>query len=56
MKKLYSTILVLATMVAALSITACSSSSDDDEDNGGGGSTQGEISRILDIQRVREFF
>jgi len=39
MKKQYSTIMVLAMMVAALSITACSSSSDDDEDNGGGGST-----------------
>ncbi len=36
MKKLYSTILMLATMVAALSLTACSSSSDDDNDDGGG--------------------
>ena len=33
MKKLYSTIVMLAMMVAALSLTACSSS-DDDEANG----------------------
>ncbi len=33
MKKVYSTILVLATMVAALSLTNCSSNSDDEEDD-----------------------
>ena len=35
MKKIHSTIMMLAMMVAALSFTACSS--DDDEDGGGGG-------------------
>ena len=34
MKKLYSTILVLATMVAALSLTACGGSDDNDEIGG----------------------
>ena len=35
MKKVYSTIMMLAMMVAALSFTACGSSSDDDEIDGG---------------------
>ena len=35
MKKLYSTILVLATMVAALSFTACGGDNDDEIDTGG---------------------
>ena len=38
MKKVYSTIMMLAMMVVALSFTACGSSSDDDEIDGGGGS------------------
>ena len=36
MKRIYSTVLMLAMIIAALSLTACSSSSDDDE---GGGNT-----------------
>lgn len=48
MKKLYSTILVLATMVAALSITACGG---DDEDNGGGGTS--ESSSKLEIKNLK---
>ena len=42
MKKLYSTILMLAAIVAALSLTACGG---DDEDNGGGG-TPGSSSKL----------
>ena len=38
MKKLYSTVMVLAMMVAALSLTACGGD-DDDIDNGGGNSS-----------------
>lgn len=38
MKKIYSTIAMLAMMVAALGLTACGNSSDDDEVDGGGGS------------------
>ena len=38
MKKVYSTIMMLAMMVATLCLTACGSSSDDDEVDGGGGS------------------
>jgi len=34
MRKIYSTVMMLAMMVAALSFTACSSSSSDDEDGG----------------------
>lgn len=34
MKKVYSTILLLATMVAALSLTACGSDNDNDDDVG----------------------
>lgn len=37
MKKLYSTIMMLAMMVAALSFTACGGGDDDDDDFGGGG-------------------
>lgn len=39
MKKVYSTIIMLTMMVAALSITACSSSSDDEGDDFGGDGT-----------------
>ena len=39
MKKLYSTILMLATMVAALSLTACGGDDDDEIDTGGGNSS-----------------
>ena len=41
MKKLYSTITMLAMMVAALSLTACGGS-DDDEIGGGGNSSDDE--------------
>ena len=37
MKKLFSTIIMLAVMVAALSLTACGGSGDDDEEGYGGG-------------------
>ena len=39
MKKLYSTIMMLAMMVAALSFTACGGSNSDDEFDGGGSSS-----------------
>lgn len=39
MKKLYSTIMMLAMMVAALGVASCSGSNYDDEIDGGGGST-----------------
>ena len=40
MKKLYSTIMLLAMMVAALGLTACGG---DDDDNGNGGSSNGIV-------------
>ena len=43
MKKLYSTIMMLAMMVAALSLTACGGDGDDD-DKGGGGNGNGNSS------------
>ena len=49
MKKLYSTIMLLAMMVAALSLTACGG--DDDEENGGdggGGSANSTFTIIYD--------
>ena len=42
MKKLYSTIMMLAMMVAALSFTACG----DDDDDDGGSSTTGDYLRV----------
>ena len=46
MKKLYSTILLLAMMVAALSLTACGD--DDDEGDNGGNSPSGKKTLIID--------
>ena len=46
MKKMYSTIMMLAMIIAALSLTACSSSDDDEE--GGGGSTNAVFSITID--------
>ena len=45
MKQVYSTVLMLAIMVAALGFTACSSSSDDDE---GGNPSKGQKTLIVD--------
>ena len=45
MKKFYSTVLMLAMVVAALSLTACSSSDDDEE---GGGSSNAAFSITVD--------
>lgn len=50
MKKLYSTIMMLAMMVAALSLTACGGSDDNDEigGDGGGSSTSSTFTIIYD--------
>lgn len=53
MRKVYSTIMMLALMVAALSLTACGSSSDDEEDNGGG-SDIGYIQVKIDGKTYKE--
>lgn len=45
MKKLYSTIMLLAMMVAALSLTACGG---DDEEDGGGSSSKGNKTLTID--------
>ena len=45
MKKLYSTIMLLAMMVAALGLTACGG--DDDENDGGGGSSSSSTFTII---------
>lgn len=45
MKKLYSTIMLLAMMVAALSLSACGG--DDDENDGGGGSSASSTFTII---------
>ena len=52
MKKLYSTIIMFAMMVAALSLTACGG--DDEVDNGGGGSSgiNGEKQFAVTIERA----
>lgn len=48
MKKLYSTIMLLAMMVAALSLTACGGD-DEDGDNGGGGGSGSSSSSTFTI-------
>lgn len=49
MKKLYSTIMMLAMMVAAFSLTACGGS-DDDEENGGGTSGNGSKLELKNLK------
>ncbi len=48
MKKLYSTIMMLAMMVAALSLTACGDDDEDDDFGGGGNSPSGNKTLIID--------
>ena len=47
MKKIYSTIMLLTMMVAALGFTACGGD-DDDDINGGGNSSKGEMTLTID--------
>lgn len=47
MKKLYSTIILLAMMVTALSLTACGGSDDENDDIGGGGSSSSSTFTII---------
>lgn len=53
MKKLYSTVMMLAVMVAALGLSACSSNSSDDDF--GSGSSKGEKTLIVDGESFYDF-
>ena len=48
MKKLYSTIMMLAMMIAALSLTACGGGDEDDDFGGGSNSPSGNKTLIID--------
>lgn len=56
MKKLYSTIMLLAMMVAALSLTACGGDDDDSDDGGGSLSSQDYLEVTIDGTKHKQVF
>lgn len=54
MKKLYSTIMMLAMMVAAFSLTACGGDDEDDDIGGGSGTSSSTFTIVLTYQNGNE--